>query len=48
MGRLNLESEEAPPTFRSSHDSLCRNYHWKSGQEAAGYKGGVICEYLAS
>ena len=33
--------------FRSSLDSLCRNYHQKSGQEAAGYKGGVICEYWA-
>ena len=47
MGRLNLKSEEALPAFRSSHDSLYRNYHQKSGQEAAGYKGGVICEYLA-
>ena len=47
MGRLNVKSEEALPAFRSSLDSLCRNYHQNSGQEAAGYKGGVICEHLA-
>ena len=47
MGRLNVKSEKAIPAFSSSLDSLCRNYHQKSGQEAAGYKGGVICEYLA-
>ena len=47
MGRLNVKSEEAIPAVRSSLDSLCLYYHQKSGQEAAGYKGGVICEYLA-
>ena len=38
------EGKEALPAFRSSRDPLCRQ---KCGQEAAGYKGGVICEYLA-
>ena len=49
MGKLQKrkgtwEGKEALPAFRSSRDPLCRQ---KCGQEAAGYKGGVICEYLA-
>ena len=43
-GKGTWEGEEALPAFHSSREPLCRQ---KCGQEAAGYKGGVICEYLA-
>ena len=52
MGKLQKrngqwEGEEALPAFRSSHHPMSLKCHQKSGQEAAVYEGGVICEYVA-